>query len=440
MGRPLDSRREAVSSKSGSGGRERVLAAIDHRESDRVPVDLGSNPSSGISALAYIELLPELGRRRGRKGFEARPRVYDVVQELAQPDEWVLDELGVDVVDIGRAFNDRPEDWTERVMPDGHSYLYPSWFKPVQDGKDLLAYDAEGTLIARRPEGATFFDERCFPWEEGYPADFGGLDKAMGKVLWSALVHSPWDHANEPGFWPELRKRALALRASTDRALMIVVGGNLFEWGTFIRRIDNFLVDILAEPEEVERLLDALMERHLATLAKVCEAVGDVADVLRFGDDLGHEGGPFMSPEAYRRLFKPRHKILVDFVNKHSSMKTFLHSCGSIHALIPDLIDVGYDILNPVQTSARDMEPERLKREFGADITFWGGGIENRTVLAHGTEDEVRAQTLDRLELFSRGGGFVFNTVHNIMPDVPAGNIVAMFDAVAEFNGRGRKN
>jgi uroporphyrinogen decarboxylase len=164
--------------------------------------------------------------------------------------------------------------------------------------------------------------------------------------------------------------------------------------------------------------------------------VGDVADVLRFGDDLGHEGGPFMSPEIYRRLFKPRHTMLVDYVKKHSGMKTFLHSCGSIRALMPDLIEAGYDVINPVQTSARGMEPEALKAEFGKDITFWGAGIENRTVLNGGTPEEVRAQTLERLELLSTGGGFVFNTVHNIMPDVPPRNIVAMFDAIAEFNGQ----
>jgi uroporphyrinogen decarboxylase len=411
--------------------RERVLAAIAHRESDRVPVDLGATPSSGISALAYARLARAMGVA------DPRPKVYDVVQELAQPDEWMLDAFGIDVVDIGRTFNDKAEDWTETMMPDGTAYLYPSWFKPRRKGDDFFFYDTEGTLLARRPAGATFYDERCFPYEEGYPVDYSGLDKAMTKVLWSAMVHSPWDHASEPGFWEDLRERALALRASTDRALVIVAGCNLFEWGTFLRRIDNFLVDLVSEEAEVETLLDALLERHLATLAKVCEAVGDVADVIRFGDDLGHEGGPFMSPDVYRRLFKPRHTILVDYVKAHSSMKTFLHSCGSIYMLIPDLIEAGYDILNPVQTSARDMEPERLKREFGADITFWGGGVENRTVLARGTREEVRAQVLDRLELLSKGGGFVFNTVHNIMPDVPPENILAMFEAVAEYNGAG---
>ena len=416
--------------------REKVIAAIEHREPDTVPLDLGSTPSSGISALAYASLARELADSRGRLDYEPRPRVYDVVQELAQPEDWVLDSLGVDVVDIGRAFNDRPEDWSEWIMPGGAVYLYPSWFKPTRRGDDFFAYDAEGTLLAQRPSGATFYDERCFPYEEGYPADYRDLGSAMGKVLWSALVHSPWDRAAEPDFWDRLRTRALALKARTDRALMIVVGCNLFEWGTFLRRMDNFLVDLITEEDQVERLLDALMEKHLDTLQKVCAAVGDVADVLRFGDDLGHEGGPFMSPDTYRRLFKPRHRILVDYVKQHSAMKTFLHSCGSIYALMPDLIDVGYDVLNPVQTSARDMDPARLKREFGKDVTFWGAGIENRTVLARGSREEVRAQTLERLELLSKGGGFVFNTVHNIMPDVPARNALAMYDAVAEFNGK----
>ncbi len=154
------------------------------------------------------------------------------------------------------------------------------------------------------------------------------------------------------------------MRAQSDRALMIVCGCNLFEWGTFLRRIDNFLMDLLEEPEQVEALLDALMERHLATLEKVCAAVGDVCDILRFGDDLGMNTGPFMSPSTYRAIFKPRHKMLCDYVHRHSGMKTFLHSCGSIYRLMPDLIEAGYDVITPVQTVTQDMEPERLKQEF----------------------------------------------------------------------------
>jgi uroporphyrinogen decarboxylase len=257
----------------------------------------------------------------------------------------------------------------------------------------------------------------------------------MGRVLWAALVHSPWDHARDPGFWETLRRKALDLRQASDRALMIVVGCNLFEWGTFLRRMDGFLMDLGAEPDQVEALLDALMERHLAALEQVCRAVGDMADICRFGDDLGTNNGPFLSPAMYRRFFKPRHARLCRYVHQHTRMKTFLHSCGSIRALLPDLIEAGFDILNPVQTNCRGMEPAALKRDFGAAICFWGGGCDTRHVLPLASPAEVRQHVLERLKIFAPGGGFVFNTVHNILPDVPPQNIVAMFDAVREFNG-----
>jgi uroporphyrinogen decarboxylase len=193
-------------------------------------------------------------------------------------------------------------------------------------------------------------------------------------------------------------------------------------------------MDLVSNQAEVERLLDALLELHLATLEKVCRAVGDIADILRFGDDLGMDSGPFMQPATYRKLFKPRQKILCEYVKKHSRMHTFLHSCGSIYKLIPDLIEAGFEVLNPVQTSAKDMEPERLKREFGADLTFWGAGVDTRTVLNQATCREVKDHVKRRLEILSPGGGFVFNTVHNILPDVPPENILAMFEAIEEFN------
>lgn len=411
--------------------RERVLAAIEHREPDRVPVDLGSTPSSGISAIAYGNFKRHLGLTAGRT------RVYDVVQQLAQPEDAILDRCGIDVVDIGRTFNRNDDAWYDIRLGDGQPAQYPAWFHPErQPDGSWLARLPDGTAIAHMPVGGTFFDQTCFPYLDDYPSDFAGLDAAMGKVLWSALVHSPWDHARDPGFWATLRENALVLRQSTDRALMIVIGCNLFEWGTFLRRIDNFLCDLAAEPVQAEALLDALMERHLATLAHVCRAVGDIADVCRFGDDLGTNGGPFMSPAMYRRFFKPRHAQLCAFVHRHSRMKTFLHSCGSIHALLPDLIEAGFEVINPVQTNCRDMEPARLKREFGRDVCFWGGGCDTREVLPHATPAAVKDHVRRQLEILAPGGGFVFNTVHNILPEVPPENIAAMFEAVAEFNGR----
>ena len=168
-------------------------------------------------------------------------------------------------------------------------------------------------------------------------------------------------------------------------------------------------MDLASVPDDVERLLDALMERHLAFLEKLCRAVGDVVDIVRLGDDLGMDRGPFMSPAMYRRLFKPRHTALCDYIRAHSTMRIFLHSCGGIATLIPDLIEAGFEILNPVQTNCRGMDPERLKQEFGRDVTFWGGGCDTRHVLNRLSPPEVKRHVRERLEVFAPGGGFVFN-------------------------------
>ena len=408
--------------------RERILTSINHKEPDRVPLDLSATPSSGISAIAYNNLKQHLGINDGHT------RIYDVVQQLAQLEDEIIDRFGVDVLDIGRAFNTAETDWYDIKLPDGSKAQYPLWFRPTEkpDGSHIVL-DEDGDKIAQMPPSGTFFDQTCFPYIDCYPADYKDLGKAMNKVLWQKLAHSPWDNAAAPDFYKQLRERALFLRQTTDQALMIVCGCNLFEWGTFLRRMDNFLVDLLLEPEEVKKLLDALMERHLASLEKVCAAVGDVVDILRFGDDLGTNDGPFMNPEIYRKLFKPRHTMLCDYVHSHSSMKTFLHSCGSLRELMPDLIEAGYDILNPIQTTARGMDPVELKREFGRDITFWGGGCNTRWVLNRATPQEVYEYTSRMLDIFMPGGGYVFNTEHNIMPDVPPENIIAMYKAVHDF-------
>ena len=409
--------------------RERVLCAVSHRQPDRVPIDLGATPSSGISAAAHHRYMAYLNIRE-------KTRVYDVVQQVAEPGEALLCHCGADVHDLERMFTLEEGYWQDAALPDGTPVQWPASFRtrPAPDG-GRLALLADGRAAGRMPAGSNFFDQTIFPFEDGYPQDYSSLPKAMGEVVWGAFAHSPWDAARE-GFYLRLRQAALKLRAQSDRAIMLVCGCNLFEWGTFLRRIDQFLMDLIECPGEVERLLDALMEVHMSTLAQVCQAVGDVVDIIRFGDDLGMESGPFMSPSMYRALFKPRHAQLCAYVKKHSGMKTFLHSCGSIYKLLPDLIEAGYDILNPVQTACTDMEPKRLKREFGRDITFWGGGVDTRSILNHGTKEQVRENVLENLSVFAPGGGYVFGAIHNILPDVPPQNIEAMFQAVREFEGR----
>jgi uroporphyrinogen decarboxylase len=408
--------------------RERILAAISHREPDRIPIVLGATPSSGISVVAYQNLLKYL-----RKD-ELQTYVYDVVQEVVQPDMEILEHFGVDVLDLGRKFNQSQNYWHRLELIKGYAGMYPKWFKPQrQTDGSWLAPNITGEPVGRMPFGATFFDQIVFPYLDGYPENYKNLGLSMQRTVWGGFGFTPWDWAEQPDFWEMLRKGALEMKEQTDKAILLGVGCNLFEWGTFMRRMDNFLTDLYLEPLEVHRFLDALMQKHLDLLVKTCEAVGDLIDIIKFGDDLGTTNGPFFDNATYREFFKPRHKMLCDYVKTHSGMHTMLHCCGGIYELIPELIEAGFEILNPVQINAVHMEPERLKNEFGSEITFWGGGIDTRSVLNHATPQEVKDHVRHNLEIFSKGGGYVFNTVHNIMPDVPPENIVAMFRTVHEF-------
>jgi uroporphyrinogen decarboxylase len=410
--------------------RELILSAINHRQPDAVPIDLSATPSSGISVVAYQNLLKYLNKTH------LKTLVYDVIQETVQTEDELLDMFHVDVVDIGRYFDQDPSYWYEMEVIPGHKALYPKWFKVEKqpDGSNLAISNATGEPFGKMPVSATFFDQLIFPYLDGFPDNYRNLGKDMERVIWGGVGFTPWDWSDRPDFWQMLRDKTLKIRQSTDRALLLGIGCNLFEWGTFLRRIDQFLMDLIINPEQVHALMDALLERHLATLAKTCEAVGDVVDIIKFGDDLGMIGGPFMSVDTYREFFKPRHTALCDYVKKHSSMHTMLHCCGGIYELFPELIEAGFEIINPVQINAVNMQPERLKREFGKDVTFWGGGCDTSHILNRATPEEVKAHVTANLEIFSRDGGFVFNTVHNIMPDVPPENIIAMFDAVFKFN------
>ncbi|OIQ11006.1 uroporphyrinogen decarboxylase family protein [Neomoorella thermoacetica] len=409
--------------------RERIIASINHKQADIVPIDLGSTRSSGISAIAYNNLKKYLGINNGYT------RVYDIVQQLAQPEDNILDMFNVDVLDVGRAYNTEEKDWYDITLPNGHRVQFPAWFKPIRDEEgNLNVYSEDGTLISRMKKDAFFFNQEYYPYLNGFPENYHSIKEAMDKVQWFKIPASPWDHANDANFWNDLREKALYLRKNSDRALVICSGCSLFESGNYLRRMDNFLMDIYTSPKETERFLDVLVEQYLALLEKVCETVGDVVDIIRFSDDLGMNQAPFMSPEVYRKIFKPRHALLCDYVKKHSKMYIFLHSCGSIYKLLPDLIEAGFDIINPVQTTAKDMEPSKLKKEFGNDITFWGGGCNTRSILNRATPKEVKDYVKRQLEVFAPGGGYVFNQEHNILPDVPPENIIAMFEAVREFS------
>jgi len=405
--------------------RERVCAALRHEETDRPPIDFGAMRSTGIMAIAYGQLTAHLG-------LDEPTLAYDVVQQLAQPSEAVLHAFGVDVVDLGRAFLTDPNDWRDWTLPDGSPAKAPRYFAPESDGAGgWRVRAADGTVFGRMPAGAQHLSQCYWPLSHlQSPDQIGDIAPHAAKVTWMALPSPPrhLDLMTDEGL-QAVKGGARRLHETTDRAIMAAFGGNFLEGGQFLCGMQRFLEMLAAEPSLAEALLDRLFETYMAVLPRFLEAVGPYVQVVQVGDDLGTQTGAQISPAMYRRLIKPHHRALYAYIREHFDGFLFLHSCGSIRELIPDLIDVGVQIINPVQTAAAGMDPTELKREFGRDLCFWGGGCETQSTLRLGTPEEVAAQVRERIRIFSPGGGYVFNQVHNVLSDVPPENIVAMFQA-----------
>lgn len=404
--------------------RQRVMAAVDHREPDRVPIDLGGHRSSGIMAIAYNKLKQHLGIETGDI------YVYDVIQQLAIIEPEVLDRFGVDTVEMGRGFALKREDWHDWVLPDGTPCKIPAFIEPVRVGNDWRVYHEDGTLIGVQKENCLYFEQTCFPLADSDDDAFDDLDSAFEKVVWAALGTPPAPLGTDGEGLRQLAQGAKALRESTDRAIIGLFGGNLLENSQFLFGMANLFMLLAAEPRRAHRLLDKLVEMHLENLEKFLSAVGPYIDIILFGDDLGMQTGPQISPHMYREFLHPRYKLMWGTAKKLVDVKVMLHCCGGVFPLLPDLIEAGLDIIQPVQTGARDMEPERLKAAFGKDLCLWGGGCDTQRVLPQGTPEEVADDVRRNVSILAPGGGFVFQQIHNIMADVPPENIVAMLEVV----------
>jgi uroporphyrinogen decarboxylase len=402
--------------------RERVLAALNHREPDRVPVDLSGHRSSGIAAIAYAKLRKFLGLK------EKPARVYDPVQQLAIVDEDVLELFGVDTIELGRAFALEDEAWADWTLPDGTPCQMPVWALPERRTGEWVIRSKSGRTIARMPDGALYFEQAYFPFaEEGGPKT---IPEAMDESMWTAIASPPGPLTEGPDGLRLLSQGARELRGKTTRAIVGLFGGNLFEMGQFLYRNDNFFILLASDPKRAHEFLDKLVEIHLAKLEKFLGAVGAHVDIVLFGDDLGMQTGPLLSPKMYREFFKPRHQILWNRAKRLADVKVMLHSCGGIRELIPDLIDAGLDAINPVQVSCRGMGARELKAEFGKDLVFWGGGCDTQSILPNETPERIRRHVKGQVEILSPGGGFVFQQVHNLLANIPLENVVAMYQAV----------
>ncbi len=391
--------------------RERVLTALQHKEADRVPLDLGAMLSTGITGMAYNKLKSYLGIRDGRT------RMYDLGQQLAEPETEIVERIGADVLPL---FVSNPKRWKPSTLPDGSPCEVPEGFNPetLPDGSQVLR-DGQGHIVSQMPKDGYYYDSVYHPLAE----------ISTVEELDPLPFYSPIDETT----LADLRQRAKHLYEDTEYALMLNGAGGIHEPAQGLRGWDVFMMDLASDPAFAGALLDKLVDANIQRLEQILPAVEGYVQVIQVGDDLGMQDGPQLSPRLYRKVIKPRHQRLYRYIKEHSNAYLFLHTCGSVYPFIPDFIEMGVDILNPVQVSARNMGSKRLKQEFGKDIVFWGGGCDTQKVLPFGTPAEVREEVKRRIGDFAPGGGFVFNQVHNIQVGVPPENIMAMYDAVREF-------
>ncbi|HOZ48035.1 MAG TPA: uroporphyrinogen decarboxylase family protein [Candidatus Hydrogenedentes bacterium] len=378
--------------------RERLVAAIEHRDPDRVPIDLGGF-QTGIHVRAYRPLLEYLG-------IEDDERILDPVQQLAVPCEAVLERLHVDTRYLCAHAPEGATGGIEQHVRDGRLW---------HDLKDDF-----GVVWSMPDDQQLFMDISHHPLADATAED---------------LDDYPWPNGKDWSRFTGLREQAQRMRRDTPYALSTGIGGVVYEIGWYLRGLDQWFSDMLVDPSFCAAVLDHTLAFWMDYYTGFMGEVGDLVDVVMIGDDLAGQSGPLFSPDFYRTVVKPRQKRLVQHIKSLTSAKIWYHTCGGCAAYIPDLLDNGIDALNPVQISAAGMDPAVLKREFGARLVFWGGGIDAQHVLPFATPEEVREHVRRNIEAFKPGGGYVFNNVHNIQYGVPPENIVALFDAAFAFGG-----
>jgi len=415
--------------------KERVLASLNHREPDAVPVDFGSTAVTGIHVNAIAGLLD-------RYGLEKRPvRVYEPYQMLGLLDKDLKKAMGIDVEGIPAPetlFGFRNENWKPYRLDSGLEVLVSEHFRTTKEPNgDTLIYpkgDLSAPPSGRMPKNGFFFDTivRQEPIDEAKLNPEDNLEE-FGPITLENLDYFAVQSGSA---------------AATGRAVMATFGGTAFgdialvpapflKHPKGIRDIEEWYISTVTRQEYIHRIFERQAEIALKNLEKIKAAVGGRVDaVFICGTDLGTQQSQFCSVDTFRKLYFPYYKMVNDWVHRNTRWKTFKHSCGAVEPLIEPFIEAGFDILNPVQITAAGMDAAHLKKTYGGRIVFWGGGVDTQTTFAFGTPAQVREQVLRRMEVLAPGGGFIFNAVHNIQATTPVDNIVAMIDAIKEFNGR----
>jgi hypothetical protein len=417
-----------------AASRDRLKTALDHKQPDRIPIDFGGTAVTGMHVSCVAGL-------RDYYGLEKHPvRVHEPFQMLGLIEGDLADAMGLDVVGVfprSTMFGFPTDNWKSWRL-NGLEIEVPGNFNTTVDGKgDTLIYPEGDTTVpasGRMPQGGFFFDAivRQEPFQEET------LNAEDNMEEFSAITTEELEHL----------KRSAQAAADTGRGVIATFGGTAFgdialvpapslKHPKGIRDITEWYVSTSSRQDYVHKIFERECEIGIQNLERIHAVVGNLVQAIFVcGTDFGTQTSAFCSVKTFRNLYFPYYKQVNDWVHANTTWKTFKHSCGSVVKFLPSFIEAGFDILNPVQCSATGMDPTELKATFGDNLVFWGGGVDTQKVMPFGTPADVREQVLRRCEIFSPGGGFVFNGIHNIQAASPIENIVAMLDAVHEFNGR----
>ena len=376
--------------------RERVLKAMNYQEADRVPLDMGGF-QTGIHKKAYEALIEYLGLGEDIV-------ILDPVQQLAKPSEAVLEKFHID---------------TRYVCAHGPDSFKGGIEQNERDGKLWHDLEDEFGVVWSMPD-----DQQLYMDISHHP---------LAETTVEDIADYPFPRGDDPTRFTGVREQALRLRDETPYAICTGISGVVYEFCWYMRGLERWFLDTIENPEFCDALLDQILKFWLDFETGFMDAVGDIVDVVMIGDDLAGQQGPLFSTDFYKKFVKPRQKKLIQHIKSLTNVKIWYHTCGSCVPLIPELIDNGVDILNPVQISAVGMDANYLKKRFGKDMVFWGGGCDSQHVLPFASPEEVKEDVRKNVEIFKPGGGYIFNNVHNIQADVPAENIVAMYDAAYEY-------
>ncbi len=407
--------------------RQRVLQTVNHQLPDLVPIDLGATKASGVAVMAYEKLKRKLGLATPTKVLDPRFMIAVVEDE-------VLRRLHVDVVPLDLTIlsgTARPQaDWIGRTLFNGTQVLFPPQTKIAEDadgGWTLLNGDGSPTSFHMPKNGYYFDDISMNRAGRIEPEKFRPVSDIADEhlQLLGQSARSLYENTDYAILGWGFGVCFLGLSLITDRTSNVTQG-----------LPNEWMMMLMSEKETCHAMMDRSVEATIKCLGLVHEAVGDRCFAWGIAaDDAGTQRGEFIRPELWAEMLKPHYKKLCDWIHAHTAWKVFLHSCGSVYHLVPHFIEAGIDILNPVQTSAANMDPARLKQEFGERLVFWGGGCDTQQVLGQASPEEIHRHVKSRLDIFRPGGGYVFNQIHNIQANVPPENVLAMFEAAYEFGG-----